>query len=410
MGMTHPAIVDDDSSGGTGTVWNNAWESSHDTAIDAAIAAAAAAPDPGVCEGRLTLTTGLPVTTADVTGATTVYFTPNKGSKVALYSGSVWALFTLTERSLALGTLVNAQAYDVFLYNNAGTLTLEFAEWANATVTMTIAAPGVVTWTAHGMATGNSITFTTSGALPTGVTANTQYWITVVDANTFKLSTSLANVGAATFITTTGSQSGTHTGHQPQARATALVAQDGVLSKTGALTRRYLGSFLTTATTTTEDSYTKRFLSNYYNRVRRGLKAFDTTNSWTYTTAAWRQANANAANQVGAFIGVADVELEVSVMAAFSHSVGSVGAAAAIKEDAVTGAISITDSQFTEAFTSGVNLIGITQGRFRKYPTVGYHIYAWLEYSTASGTTTWYGDNGGADKGPNTGIMGTIEG
>ncbi len=46
------------------------------------------------------------------------------------------------------------------------------------------------------------------------------------------------------------------------ARATALVLQDGVLSKTGALTRRYLGSFHTTATTTTEDSLVKRLLFN----------------------------------------------------------------------------------------------------------------------------------------------------
>ena len=83
--------------------------------------------------------------------------------------------------------------------------------YSTATVTVTIAAPGVMTWTAHGFVSGQKLQLTTTGALPTGLSANTTYWITVVDENTFKLSTSLANAQAATFITTTGSQSGTHT-------------------------------------------------------------------------------------------------------------------------------------------------------------------------------------------------------
>lgn len=86
--------------------------------------------------------------------------------------------------------------------------------YATSTVTVTIAAPGVMTWTAHGLVSGQRIQLTTTGALPTGLTAATTYWITVIDANTFNLSTSLANAQAATFITTTGSQSGVHTAVQ----------------------------------------------------------------------------------------------------------------------------------------------------------------------------------------------------
>ncbi len=82
------------------------------------------------------------------------------------------------------------------------------------TVTVTIAAPGVMTKTTHGLATGDALYLTTTGALPTGLSANTRYWITKIDANTFKLATSLANALAATNITTTGSQSGTHTATQ----------------------------------------------------------------------------------------------------------------------------------------------------------------------------------------------------
>jgi hypothetical protein len=83
--------------------------------------------------------------------------------------------------------------------------------YATSTVTMTIATPCVVTWTAHGMVSGQRIQLTTTGALPTGLSANTTYWVTVIDANTFKLSSSLANAQSATFIATSGSQSGVHT-------------------------------------------------------------------------------------------------------------------------------------------------------------------------------------------------------
>ena len=83
-----------------------------------------------------------------------------------------------------------------------------------ATVTITIAAPGVVTWSNHNFSTGTPVVFTTTGALPTGITSGTTYYAVVVDANTFQLASSVANAIAATptVITTSGSQSGTHTG------------------------------------------------------------------------------------------------------------------------------------------------------------------------------------------------------
>lgn len=80
-----------------------------------------------------------------------------------------------------------------------------------ATVTVTIATPAVMTWTSHGLKTGDTIQLTTSGALPTGLTASTTYFVIKVDANSFNLATTLANAAAATKIATSGSQSGTHT-------------------------------------------------------------------------------------------------------------------------------------------------------------------------------------------------------
>lgn len=80
---------------------------------------------------------------------------------------------------------------------------------ASSTVTVTIAGPGVVTWTGHGLTAGDQVKFTTTGALPTGITAGTTYFVKeVLSVDTFSIS---ATAGG-TAITTTGTQSGTHTG------------------------------------------------------------------------------------------------------------------------------------------------------------------------------------------------------
>lgn len=83
--------------------------------------------------GRLTLTTGVPVTTSDVTAAGTLYYTPYLHDKIRIYDGTRWRVYTFTERSLSL-TLTSGKNYDVFIYDNAGTLTLELsAAWTTDT-------------------------------------------------------------------------------------------------------------------------------------------------------------------------------------------------------------------------------------------------------------------------------------
>ena len=76
-----------------------------------------------------------------------------------------------------------------------------------ATVTMTIASPCVVTHTAHGKADGDPIHFTTTGALPTGLSVDTLYFVKTPLTNTYNV----AATSGGTAINTTGSQSGTHT-------------------------------------------------------------------------------------------------------------------------------------------------------------------------------------------------------
>lgn len=87
--------------------------------------------------GRLTLTTGVPVTTSDVTAATTVYYTPYIGNKVSLYNGSVWLFHEFAELSLSLSGYTADTNYDIFIYDNSGTLTLESVAWSTATARAT---------------------------------------------------------------------------------------------------------------------------------------------------------------------------------------------------------------------------------------------------------------------------------
>ena len=85
-----------------------------------------------ISQGRLTLTSNTPVLSSSVTGATTLYYTPYIGSQISIWDGSKWSVRTFTERSLSLSGLAANTNYDVFIYDNAGTLTLEAVAWSNS--------------------------------------------------------------------------------------------------------------------------------------------------------------------------------------------------------------------------------------------------------------------------------------
>lgn len=87
--------------------------------------------------GRLTLTSGTPVTTSDVTGATTIYFTPYIHNMIPLYDGTRWQVVKFAEVSIALGTLTSGIGYDIFGYLSGGALALELVAWSSATVRAT---------------------------------------------------------------------------------------------------------------------------------------------------------------------------------------------------------------------------------------------------------------------------------
>lgn len=171
-------------------------------------------------EGRLTLETGVPVSTSDQADKTTLYYAPYVGETIAIYDGSsAWTLVTFAELSLDISGFTASKPYDIFCYNNSGTATLEGLVWTDATT-----------------------------------------------------------------------------------RATALTRQDGVLVKTGATTRRYLGTIYMEADQKCDDTDINRNVWNMYNRVPRRLYVAN-GNGHNYNGAARLWNNSAVNNKLSFIIG-----------------------------------------------------------------------------------------------------------
>lgn len=111
---------------------------------------------------------------------------------------------------------------------------------SNATVTITIASPAVVSWTAHGLVPGSVIRFTTSGTLPTGLALATNYYVisTGLAVNSFRVSAT----PNGSVVNTSGSQSGTHTAttQTSQQNPASTIATWGPSGLTGSQTTSLL--------------------------------------------------------------------------------------------------------------------------------------------------------------------------
>ena len=94
--------------------------------------------EPQTCEGRLTVSTGVSVPAADVNSSGNIYFTPHSGNRIALYvPGYGWRLYTFSELTLDISSVDIDKNLDVWIYDNAGTLSLAYTEWSNDTLRAT---------------------------------------------------------------------------------------------------------------------------------------------------------------------------------------------------------------------------------------------------------------------------------
>lgn len=261
-----------------------------------------------VMEGRLGSDTPTSNGNLTFTDATTfIYLNVFRGNKIALYNGTQWVLRSI---AAAGGTNIAVPAttdtnYDVFAYDNAGTVTLELTAWASAT-----------------------------------------------------------------------------------ARTTGIVYQDGVLCKSGTLTRRYLGTIRTGAVSgQVRDAATHRFIWNYYNRIPIAMsKSIASTTNWAYTTATFRQANGDTANQIEFVTGVAETPVHIEVNVSVRNSTAQIIAQTGIGIRSTT-----TDSATvaTVHVPQVANIQTIGGCKYFGIPAIGHCYAVWLEKSNVTGTATW---------------------
>ena len=111
-------------------------------------------------------------------------------------------------------TVIAVGNHNVINYVPLSTLGVAPSAISVGAVTMTLANPAVFTKSAHDLIEGTLVYITTTGALPTSLSAYKQYYVRNVTANTFNLSTTLTG---ALISTASLSQSGTHTLYLPAA-------------------------------------------------------------------------------------------------------------------------------------------------------------------------------------------------
>lgn len=261
---------------------------------------------------RLTLVSDTPVMTSEVLAATTLYLTPYVGNKIALYNDTSWDVVESSQVSISLSTVAADTNYDVFAYNNSGTLTLELLAWTN------------------------------SGA-------------------------------------------GTST------RATALAYQHGVLVKSGAPTRRYIGTIRGSASGQCQFSFgavgtsnieAKLYVWNYDNRVSVNTFVADSTSSWTIS-GGFRAANSNSSFRTSFVVGVKEANVS-AFYSAYTTGNSSIATRTTLGFDTTTSpAANATISTVSYAqYETPMSTLSVT-------PAEGFHFISAIEQVSSSAATSY---------------------
>ncbi len=296
--------------------------------------------------GRLTLTTATPVTVTDVTAATTIYYALHTGKLVPLWNGTRWIIYAISELSLAL----------------------------------------------------------TSNSGHTGYQQSGKNFDLFIydDGGTVRLCTGPAWTNDTTRADALGRKDGRWTNNA------SIVLRFGSSSGntvTAAANRAlYVGTMRASANGQCEDSLAKRFLWNCFNRVARAMRVTEGTDTWTYTTNSYRQANNSAANQLDFVRGLDEDAVAASLVGGYYNSASAILAYVAIGLDSTT--TPATGTLVSANTPPAASAMGIATASWHGVPGLGRHYLAWLERSPTGGTTTWLGDVGGPP--PQTGLNGQV--
>jgi len=318
------------SPGGAGTIANAAFNTANAAFAQANTGGAAfvTISRPG---GRLSLTDNIAVMNTQTLAQTTLYYMPYSSNTIPIPNAAgsyVMNSFTqlsqtTTDTTKSPKAVVGNANYDIFAWNDAGTIRISRGPmWSKtATITLTIANPCVITWTAHNLRGNTPIEFSTTGALPASIVSGTTYYVsnTSIATNTFRISTT---PGGAAISTASQSQSGVHTGLASNiasrgtgAGTTELnfdyrypVNRYAITNGPAANSGLYLGTIRTTQSSTIDfrtggiaanGSPALIGVWNAYNQETINLFVGDSVHSWQYNSSTWRETHFSANTSLG---------------------------------------------------------------------------------------------------------------
>ena len=187
----------------------------------------------------------------------------------------------------------------------------------------------------------------------------------------------------------------TSNGAGTSARATELAYQNGVLVKSGATTRRYIGTIRGSASGQCQFSFggidiggvhAKLFVWNYNNRIMHSAKVGESTDNWSYSAiTAWRVVNNSSNYRVSFVCGLAEDQIQSSytVCAYTNNSAASAGAGVGLNS--------------TSTFSGVIGLLNVgpstLQGKYEGVCSTGFNYVQALELN-GSGISNFLGDSG----------------
>lgn len=286
-------------------------------------------------QGRLTLTSATPVIAADVTAGTSVYYTPYIGNLAPMWDGTQYVMRTFAELTLSLASQhTAANLYDVFLF------------W-NSSVAEIVTGPAWSNSTAGSCSRG-------TGAGSTELERKNGLWTN---------KNSITGRNGAT----------TYTIDAYKALYVGTIIIDG--------TNGQISQHVTWGQSRKPGPW------NAYNRSMRILLVGDSTASWTYGTATWRQSRASAGNTLMTLCGLADEWINAS-FSQFTHIYGANSTTVGIglnSTSSPSGQIARNSLP-----TSGEQSLSLL-ATFNKTPSIGINNFYSLEYASSGTASDFYG-------------------
>lgn len=285
-------------------------------------------------QGRITLTSGLPVLTGDVSAATSAYYTPYVGNTIAIYNGTAWTSYQFSELTLSIPSSRLANTiYDSCIFDDSGTLRF-------------VMGPA---WSVSTAGSGNRGTGAGTAQLTrvNGILVNAVQISAVNGGSTYTVPAEECTYVGSFFMDGTNGQ-------------VSFLSSYGQSRKIG--------------------------FWNAYNRIPITLQMGDATASWSYSTGTWRESRGQTTNFIAVFSGLAEEQYKLT----FDQLAASGGASG-------TQAVSFgINSTTTPTGLQGTSIVLGSQSIIMHatailQPSLGINNVNALEYGNTAGSTFYGG-------------------